>query len=509
MIMTKLFRILSVALVALGCMAGASAQDIAPSTQGSGNDAAVSGDSSSPAISGANSFWGGGLGTYGLPDMFARHLIANFSIGQNRDNGILNGRIGSSGISSLSFTDIASEVAYDYRQRRSDYAIQYRANGRHYAQYSQLDVLGHDLGLSQSLTISRRVNWVLNHRFSMTPDLAGSLMAETLANQLGFINPLPSVAVFGGGNAQSGFMNPLPPGATVIAHGFQPATSPSEGFITLRSMRISNFSDAKLSFNRSPQTQLSLNMGLSRLRYQDKNLFGTNQYKVNASMSQVLTSRTTVTLGFQGTRLDLSSVLQQTTHAGLRAGFTRQLSRRNVFSAEFGLGDTIVEAQQTIPLPTLLSNLLGRNTLVRKAARSNIGWLGAATFATNVHDTGIHIRYDRDISDSGGLGGASLTQKGSVDVSRRLGQRTNLVASLSYHHLMMLGLQNPLAIDQQGLSVSITRQLNRNMDFSTSFNYAKSTRGGLRGPVLLDHNLVAIRLTYFFHRLGPAEAGIF
>lgn len=507
---TMVLRTLSVVLLAVGALAAtAPAQETATITQGSGQSAAVTSDSSSPTVSGSNSFWGGGLGAYGLPDLFAGHLIGHFSIGQNRDNGILNGHVANAGISSLSYTDVSTGFAYDLRRRRSDYAVDYRGTARHYSQFSNLDVLTHDLGLSQSLLISPRVNWNLDHRFNMTPDLAGSLMAETLARQLSFINPLPMVAVFGAGMAgQSAFLNPLPVGATIIPKGFHAATSAAEGLLTLRSMRMSNLSNAALTFDATAQTKLSLNMGFSRQRFQDRNLFGTNQYNLSAGFSRLLTPRNSMSLSLVGTRLDMAQVFQQTTNAGIQIGFTRQLGRRSIVSLEFGPGQTRVDSQQSIVLPALIADLLGRKSLVRDTARSTIGWLGAAGFRTTVHNTGIHLGYNRSITDSGGLAGASLTETGTVSVSKALGQRTNVMVSLSYSHMQMLGVQVPLNIDQQALMASFTRQLSRNLDFSTLFNYAKSMRGGLHGPTLLDHNLVGIRLTYFFHRLNPGELGM-
>jgi len=125
--------------------------------------------------------------------------------------------------------------------------------------------------------------------------------------------------------------------------------------------------------------------------------------------------------------------------------------------------------------------------------------------ATNLHNVGIQLSYNRSVADTGGLGGASLAQMANLNVVKDFGQKTSLRVGLSYGHFKMLGLTNPITLVQQGLNASITRKVSRSVDVTTFFVYAKSAQG-LQGAPLLNHNQLGITIVYLFPRV-PAIGG--
>lgn len=508
------WSISTVALALAVCLPLSRGQDLATDLQSAagGNSAEPNaGGSGSPDAALGKTYNSGGISSrgfmpYTLPDLFKGHWVGTFSAGEVRDNGILNGHFQNGASPNATFSDASAAFAYDLRQRNSDYLLDYRIGARHYSRYGQLDVLTHDLSLSQTTDFGAHTRWTLAYRYSMTPDLAGSLMAETLATQMAFINPVPKVAVAGLGGAQGlGFANPLPitspGGSSVLQAPFQPVQTPADGLITLRSLRMTNASHAGLSHQLGYRTMLSFEAGFNRERFEDPNLFGSNQYSISAGITHLLTRRTSIGLSVGDARMDVSSVFDRTTSQGVSVVITRQLGLRSVISFQAGPAEIRSRGQQSILLPSLLGNLLGRPSLTRGATHSTLNWLGGATYLTNIHNVGFGLSYTRSVTDTGGLAGAALTQNGIVTLSKTFRERTILSVEASYGHYQMLGFVNPIKLDQEGLSVNFTRQLSPSLDFTSYFQYAKSLRG-MQGPVLLDHNLVGVRVVYYFHRLS-------
>lgn len=316
-------------------------------------------------------------------------------------------------------------------------------------------------------------------------------MGEELSQDLSFTNPVPEVGM----SAAPTFTNPLPVGTSM-----QPVLSPADGLITLRSMQTLDSSSANLSQMLSSRTTLSFHAGYVYDRFQDKNLFGNDQYLLGAAISYRATPRTTLGVNYQAWRMDLSSVSDRTTYQEVELAITKQIGQRSVLTIQGGPTLIDLRGQETITLPSLLANLLGKTSLNRTSSQSVLGWVGGATLDSNIQSLGLSLGYSRSISGSGGLGGSAISQVASLSVRREFRQRTTILVGLSYLHSQLLGIFNPIQLDQEGLTGSLTRKISRDVDCGLFFMYAKVLQG-FQGNTLLDHNQAGVRLTYNFHRL--------
>jgi hypothetical protein len=438
-----------------------------------------------------------GSSPFTLPDAFKKHWLGQLSAGVVRDNGILNGLFPNGSDSHATYSDASVSLAYDLPRKHSDYLLDYSASGRHYNQNPQLDVITHDLGLSQVGELGDRTKWNLNYRFSMTPDFASTLMAESLSQETAFVNPVSTVGI----SAAPGFLSPLPSGTEM-----RPVQSPSDGLITLRSIQMTNSTNANLFHALSSRTMLSFGAGYARTRFEDQNLFGNNLYTASATISRSLTPRTSVGISYQAGRMDLSSVFNRTVNQEVALVITELIGHRTVLSLQGGPSRIETRAQETIPLSSLVADLLDRPSLTHTTSRAAVGWLGIASIASNIHNLGVNVRYKRSVAGIGGLGGASLSQAAAVNLAREIGQKTSIFAGVSYTHSQMLGTVNPIRLDQEGFTASVTRRFTRDLDLTSFFVYTKVLRG-LHGTTLVNRNSVGVSLVYNFHRLTP-PAGI-
>src|ERR1035441_6326274 len=110
-----------------------------PSSEGQIAGAQASSSAISENVANSSPVYGAGLLGSGLPDPYKRHLLAQFSVAEVRDSGILNGLFPTLGSPTLTDTEMSAGFSYDLQQRHSDYLIDYRGAARHYYRYPQLD----------------------------------------------------------------------------------------------------------------------------------------------------------------------------------------------------------------------------------------------------------------------------------------------------------------------------------------------------------------------------------
>lgn len=468
-------------------------------------------DATTPNANAAGNGFGYGLFSgFGLPDPFKRRLVSQFSVGESRDQGILNGAFSTLGGPAALDSEVSGSFTYDLPRSRSDYIFQYATTGRYYNQYKSLDSIAQDAGFNQTVLLGPNTRWNLGYRFDMSPDLAGSLMAETLSQELSFLDPLPVIGISGlpTPSLPISLIDPLPAGAILPTPLLHPLFSPADGLVTLRSMHISNTGDANFTHQFTPSTGISFRADFSRVAYQDQNLYDTNQYLFSGGINHVLNSRMMIGFYVRGAIIDLSNVFDRTSYQSGGITLTRQVGQSG--SVTFELGPSLIhtEGQQSIALPTLLANLLGRSSLNRSSSQSILynDWLGSVNYTYNLRKLKTVIRpsFSRGITDTGGLAGAAMTQTAAVAVQRGIGGVTSVTVTFSYIKSQVIGLNNSnsLQLDQEGLSASITRRLSQSLDFVAYVNYAK-VLGGQQGPTLLNYNQAGVRFVYHFPRITP------
>ena len=447
-----------------------------------------------------------------LPSVFPmalqRNLISRFSIGEIYESGLWNGRYANQ---SDTFTEASASFAYNLRRKRAEYAIDYRGSARHYRRYSSLDVLSHDLGLSQIRRLTPHLTWNLNYRYSFTPDYYGGLLQESLAQELSFMNPLPIAGILnpaarlnpGIASGNTVFANPLPAGVSML-----PATvntlpqmlSPGDGLLALRSIRMTNHAATNLNYDLNPRTAFFSQAGFQRMRYEDNILFGSDNYSLSAGMRHLFSPRTSVGIAYQGARYELPFRRNRATTQGFVVSLNRQLTRTTLLTLAMGPMWTQYQSQETIPLSPLLANLLGRPALSRDVARALPSWMGSMGVATQWHRLNLNLNYCRSVGSTNGLGGASLQQHYSASLGRPLGRKTSFSVTAVYSQSEFLAIRDPIRLNQRALSGTFTHRLSSSLDLVAFVNYSKMLRG-LQNSFLLNHNQFGIRFQYHFPRL--------
>ena len=141
---------------------------------------------------------------YVLPNLYKRHLVSVFSLMHVIDNhGVANENLSNS---RDTYTSMSASFAYNLQRKHSEYVIDYSGSGRYSSNSGAETAFTHDLGLSQVVQLTSRLTWILNHRFSHTPDFSGSLLREELVKQRSFTSPVP----LGGIQSLSALVNPFP-----------------------------------------------------------------------------------------------------------------------------------------------------------------------------------------------------------------------------------------------------------------------------------------------------------
>ena len=461
------------------------AQDAEPTSAGT-NSAGASSKTADSSASSSSSVGGSG---FSFPSGYSRRLLGQISIGESRDQGITNGRFPQGESPTLSFTDLGASLGYHLETRSANYMVDYHGAGRHYNRYSFLDVNSHDVGLSQTRNLGAHTAWDFRYRYSSTPDLAGSLMAETLTNQMAFINPLPVMGIRG-----------IP----IFGAPFTAPLTPADGLISLRSLQMKNSAYTGVSHDFSYRAKFAAQVGFDRVRFEDKSLFGDNRYFIGAGWSYMVSPRTSVEFGYQGGRIELVTAFDKTDSHGVSVGLSSQLTRRTIFSIRFVPSRVTTDGQQVVSLPTVLANLLGQQALTRNSRHVTNEWLGSTSLATSFHNTSVNVMYQREITDTRGLGGAAMGQTASLSVTKSFRKRTNISGQISIGQYDFLGVAKPIQLVQEGLVLSFDRELAANLDFRAFFNYAKILNG-VSGPKLLGHNLAGVLFTYHFPRIRAEE----
>ena len=453
----------------------------------------------------------------GLPSVFPialqRNLVSRFSVGETYESGILNGRYRNA---SDTFTEASTALVYNLRRKRTEYAIYYKGSARHYRRYSNLDVLSHDLALSQIRQLSRHLSWKLNYRYSSTPDFNGGLLRENLAKELSLVNALPTGIVIGPLPSLSGadpsvrdtFVNPLPFGVNLLpttVETLPPVLSPGDGLFALRSIRVANHAASDLNYDLNSRTAFFSQAGFQRTNYGGRNLFASDNYSLAAGMRHLLSSRTNLGIAYQSGRNELSSVRNRFTSQGLVISLNRQLTRSAYLTLAMGPMWTQGQSQETIPLSPLLANLLGRPALSRDVAQTLPSWMGSMGVAIQWHKLNLNFQYNRLVASTYGLGGASLQQHYSASVARQLRRGTSFSLTASYMQSDFLGILNPVRLNQEALSASFTHRLSSGVDFVAFVNYSKMLRG-LHDSFLFNHNQFGIR--FQFHLPGWARCNV-
>jgi hypothetical protein len=422
---------------------------------------------------------------YSLPELFKKHWVARFSVGETREKGILNSRFPDLGTPYTTNTEVGASLAYDLATKRASYLFDYHTAARHYNRFSSLDAVTHDLGLSQVANLGVNTTWTAHYRFSMTPDVGNSLIGETVAAQAVQINPVPSSGVAG-----------------VLPLGGAPSVqlSPADGLLTTRSVHMAHNGQVSLTHQFGSRLATFFSAGYNGTRFQDPNLFPSDGYSVSGGLSRVVTARTAIGLAFQGQRTDIHGNSSRTLSRGGSVVITRQIGRSSLLSLSGGPSWIESRGQQAVPLSPLLASLLGVPALRRIASHQNIGWLGSGSFQTTFHTVAMGLSYSRSISSTGGLGASSISQTGALTFSKEFRQRTAVSLGLSYGHSQLLGLTDSITLDQQGLTARLTRKVARSIDVSGFFLYARTSHG-LHGPAILNHNQTGIRIVYYMHRV--------
>ncbi|HWP84193.1 MAG TPA: hypothetical protein VNN17_03315 [Terriglobia bacterium] len=454
---------------------------------------------------------GGGLSFPSVfPVALKRNLVARFSIGEIYNNGLQNASL--SNANDL-YTEASSSFTYNLRRSRSESVIDYRLGARHYNRYDELDTLTHDLGASYIRQLSPHTSWNLNYRFGYSPDFNGGLLQEDLAREFGIINPLPSL-IGGGGlsspvpsapSLDSTFVNPLPAGVSLIpttATALPTISAAGDGVQTVRSVRMSHRGGMELSYARSMRTRFFFQAGYQRTRYEDEQLFGTDDYSLSAGTQYAFSPRTSLGISYRAGFNDLDTVLNQTLAQSVVVTFSRQLTRRATLTLSAGPMYSRTRSQESIALPPLLSNLLGQPALLQEVSETLPSWMGNLGISTQWRQFNLSFGYNRSVSSSSGLGGASLQESFSAGLSRPLGRRSSFSLRAVYSQSEFLGALNSSDILQRALSGTFTRQLSSGLDLIAFVNYSKVLRG-IESSYLRDHTQAGLRLQINLPRARP------
>ena len=443
-----------------------------------------------------------------FPMILQRNLISRFSMGEIYDSGLRNGPYANE---SDTFTEASASFAYQLRRKRTEYAVDYRYSARFYNRFSNLNVIAHDLGLSQIRQLTRHLAWNLNYRYNLTPDYSGGLLQESLAREFSFANPLPTAGMLnpvpslnpGMSSGGAIFANPLPGGVSLLpttVNTLPQMLSPGDGLLALRSIRMTNHAATNLNYDLNARTAFFSQAGFQRMRYEDRNLFGADSYSISAGMRHLFSPRTSAGIAYQAGRTELPFLRHRYTSQGFVVSLNRQLTQSTYLTLTVGPAWADLQSQETIPLSPLLANLLGRPALSRDVARALPSWMGSMGVATQWHRLNLNLNYGRSVGSTNGLGGASFQQHYSASLGRPLGRKTSFSVTAVYSQSEFLAIRDPIRLNQRALGGTFTRRLSSSLDLVAFVNYSKILTG-LQSSFLLNHNQFGIRFQYHFPRL--------
>ena len=437
----------------------------------------------------------GGL-TNGFPDPFKGHLLTRFSLAEGYDSGISNGSHTNAGDQ---YFVASASVSYDWQRRRSEYFFDYHASARRYNVLTGLDTVSHDLGLGQTLQLGPRTTWNFDHRYTSTPDYAGGLLRESVAEELFFANPLPSLGNSTSGtspNSLTSMVTPLP-----LSNPTQDFRPPTDGLVTLRSILVLNSSQATLAHSLSSRTSLSFRPSFQRMRYQDNNLFGSDRIGFSAAMNRMLNERTTVGMTYQTRRFQQTGGFDLTLAHNVSFSISRQLTPRNRVTVAFGPARIRSDGRQSLSLSPILSNLLGKTALTRDVSQYSLAWFGNVSFLTNWQRIQFALEYSRSLSDMNLLSMAATSDNIMLSMGRQIGRTTTISGSVNYSRNQFAATRDVGRLDQSFFALNLTRRLSSTMDFSVFFTYAKLLTP-VQQPIFLNHNQFGIRFVYHLPRVS-------
>ena len=420
---------------------------------------------------------------YVLPNLYKRHLVSSFSLGH------VSQTRGGEETSRDTYTSVSASFAYNLQRKRSEYVFDYRASGRHSTRLREANTFTHDLGLSSIVQLSPRTSWILNHRFSFTPDFSGSLVREGLARDAFFNNPVPP----GGISSISTLVNPFPE-----------FHSPVDGLDnTLGSRRMTNSTTGTLVHQLSNRTSLFWQAGFQKQQFEHDDLFGAETYRLSTGMNRRLSTRTSVGFSYQTSRFDQTGNFGRTVYQSVGVSFSHLLTPSTMLSVSIGPAWIKNQGQAMIPLSPVLANLLGRPALFRDASRSTSFWMGSANVATNWQWNRVNfgLAYNRSVSNTVRFGGASKSESVVLNLGRRLTRRTVLSVSVSHIRNQLLAIQNAPRLDQQAIHGTLTRQLSSGLDLSLFFSYSRLLTPVPRSLGFIQ-NQFGIRFMYHFPRMN-------
>ncbi len=329
---------------------------------------------------------------YVLPNLYKRHLVSTFSVSQVGENV----RADEDVYSRDTYTEASASFAYNLQRKHSEYVVDYRGAGRHYNRFRDLDGFTHDLGLSQVVHLTPRLKWILNNRFSFSPDFTGMLVRENLARDASFSNPFSQ----GGVGNISALVNPFPEFHSVV-----------DGLDSnLRLERMTNSTTGNLIHQLSARTSLSIQGGYRRERFSESVLFESNIYTVSAGLSRLLTPRTSIGLNYLTGRFDYSGSFGRTINQAVGMSINHQLTPSTMVNFSVQPSWITTNGQATIALSPVLANLLGRHSLSQNTSQSHRYWGGAAGLAKRWRSVNIGLDYNRSVSSTNGIAGSATRE---------------------------------------------------------------------------------------------------
>ena len=415
---------------------------------------------------------GPGLPSGPLPNFFNRHLVSRFSVGEGYESGIYNSNFTNANDTS---PEASASFLYDLKRQHSGYTFDYAGSARRYNRISRLNLVTHQAGLGQVVQWTPRLSSDLRYRFSFTPDFPGSLLQDSVSQDLSLANP---------------------------SAGSPPLTIPAQqGLVTVRSFSMTHMAQGGLSYQPSLSTRFSVQGDFRRLRYQDHNLFGSDNANISARAERSLTRRTVLGILYGGSWFHQpGGVLGRTiTHNG-SLFLSQELTRHVTFSATGGRSWSFSTGNQVIPLSPELSDLLGVPVLIRSFSQSFSSWIGSANLLAHWQGVNFGFAYSRAVMNNNLLGRPALTQSFSLNFGKQLGRSSNVAGSIAYQQNDLFTVQNLGRLEQGVASVNFTRKLGSGLDFSMFGNYSRMLHG-VQTPFVFNRLQGGIRFAFNLPRV--------
>jgi hypothetical protein len=412
----------------------------------------------------------------GLPSRLKGGFQASFGLGESyyreKANAGQNNAV-------YAYTNANAALAYNFRRKQSQYVFDYHASAQYYPRSTNQNIVAHDLGLSQSLSLGRHFTITNTYRFTLTPNYAPGLLGDAAAVQASLVSPVITVT------------NAIPP---ALVNPLPTFTAPGDGLLTFRSVLMSQTAQSNVSYHLGAQTSAFVGAGVQKTQLTKSDLFGSNLYSGSLGITHNFSARTNGSLAYQAGLSDFSTTANRNFSQGVVFSIGRQVLR-NV-TLQIGVGPSLVRSKglQAITLPPDLAALLGRTTVYRNTSQSIFGWIGNASLGTQWHRTNITVGYNRGVTSMTGLASIANQQASSISLGRQLGRRTQVSLSGSYLISQFLAIQTPLRLKQWAATATISHQISSSIDMAALADYSKVLSSGLP----LNGEMYGISLQYHF-----------